>query len=119
MRLRSESSRLEKAAKGETVNQGENSEPDQILDSVLAQIDPVSLSEHVGKPIEAARISYALDTVVVDSAEDFYDIVYSYYFHLCRRLGEISSDTASDALNDEAHVLLERAFFGKAALRPH
>jgi hypothetical protein len=85
-------------------------EVERALDDVLSQIDPVTLAADVGSPIDAARMSFLLDSVTVDSDRTFFDTVCAFQAHLLRHLGEIPPETKSEALADDVYEQIQKAF---------
>jgi len=82
-------------------------------DTVLDLIRSESLAEKIGLPIDAARASYAMGAVVLDSHQDFLDTVSAFYIHLLRHTNSISGSVELRKASDNAYHLLDQAFEGK------
>ena len=55
----------------------------QVLKNILSEIDEQALAK-IGVPIDLARAGFVIDKVIVESQEDFHDIISSFYIHLMR-----------------------------------
>jgi len=79
------------------------------LKNILSEIDETALAE-ISKPIDEARSRFILDKIIVESHEEFNDIISSFYVHLLCNTNTLSSPVnIKDALSD-ALDLLEKAF---------
>ena len=82
----------------------------QTLDNVISTINKEALAQKIGIPLDSARASYSLDSVLVDSHEEFNDLVDSFVLHLMRRLRGLEMNMPAGSSNAESFALLERAF---------
>ncbi|MBC2714912.1 MAG: hypothetical protein HF978_06345 [Desulfobacteraceae bacterium] len=93
------------------VNSEANDErEDGKLKAILSEINPDNLTKRFGTPIDTARATYIMDSVTINSYEDFNDAVTSFYIHLMRHIGRISDPITLDAAKSEASKLLEQTF---------
>lgn len=83
------------------------------VEAVLREIDAETLARKIGKPIDAARASYALDGVTLESFDAYLDTLASFYLHLLRHIdaGPVYSDSKS--MEAEALDLVNQAFADK------
>lgn len=83
------------------------------LERVLSEIDELALAKKIGLPIDEARASFIMDSVIVKSDEEFDDVISAFTLHLLRhyRLESVSLNKESAAT--EAYELLEEAFSRK------
>lgn len=100
---------------GREVESPEASAPDPTADGVgldrfLAEIDGDSLGRRIGLPIDQARASYVLDRVIVDTPEEFNDIIAGFYLHLARHLTHVTADASPENAGPGANELLDHAF---------
>ncbi|MBT3379370.1 MAG: hypothetical protein HN742_26460 [Lentisphaerae bacterium] len=84
-----------------------------LLDKISAQ----SLAERVGLPVDAARASYVLDSVLVRSADEFFEATGAFYFHLLRSLDAVGPGSTAKDLGPEAHDIIEEAFRREGGIR--
>jgi len=89
--------------------QSQGDPAEALLNDILARIEARALSDEVGQRIDAARASFLLENVTVDSDEEFYQIVESFLVHVLRACGVVT-DVNPEAVADEAYALLSRAF---------
>jgi len=87
-----------------------NKSPDSALHTVVALISEDSLVERINRPIDSARASYSLESVLIQDFETFNDQVISFYIHLIRRVRGAGHLQRTEVLDAEAFDLLERAF---------
>ena len=80
------------------------------VDAVLAEINAHTLAEKIGRPIDAARAAFVLNGVLVDSDEEFCDVISSFYMALLRCTDQEPAAEAGEAIADEAHDLLVQSF---------
>lgn len=83
---------------------------DSSLDLLLARIGAEELAHKVGLPIDAARASYVLDTVIVQDKEGCQDAINSFYVHLLRHTYSVLEPASPRNVSGEAFELLGRAF---------
>ena len=77
------------------------------LETVLSEISQETLAAKVGFPIDTARAGFVLESVTVESNEEFNEIISAFYFHLLRHSRTVTTATNSMA---DALSLLDRAF---------
>jgi len=87
------------------------------LQSILSEISAETLTNLIGQPIDTARAAYIMDSVTVDSYEEFNDTIASFYFHLVRHIRKLPDPVDSNAAGPEAFALLERTFSKKGGLQ--
>jgi hypothetical protein len=80
------------------------------VEAVLTEIDANALTRKIGLPIDSARASYVMGEVLVDSKDEFNDVVSGFYLALLRHRGMAPASTDHRAWEKEAQLLLERAF---------
>lgn len=88
----------------------DNKDDNPILNAVLSEISADTLTVSVGMPIDSARAAYLLDSVVVDSHEQFRETIASFFLHLLRFTRNILEPVDLDGAGAEGVALLERAF---------
>ena len=99
---------------------GESTGTDQYkgtLQSILSEISAETLTNLIGLPIDTARAAYIMDSVTVDSYEEFNDTIASFYLHLVRHIRKLPDPVDSNAAGPEAFALLERTFSKKGGLQ--
>lgn len=81
----------------------------ETVEAVLDAISPAALTQRIGLPIDGARAAYVIPEIVLESHEEFFDQIESFYLALLRPLtgGVVMTH---DMLAAEAHDLLARAF---------
>ena len=87
------------------------------LQSVLSEINAETLTKMVGIPIDSARAAYIMDSVTVNSYEEFSETIISFYMHLIRHTRKLSEPVDLNEAAPEALDLLERAFSKKGGLK--
>lgn len=78
------------------------------FDMVLSSINIDALTKKINLPIDTARARFVMESITVESNEEFLNILSSFYIHILRHTGSLSSnikDAESEAVN-----LLENAF---------
>ena len=80
------------------------------MDNVISSINKETLGHKIGIPLDSARASYSLDSVLVNSHEEFNDLVNSFVIHLMRRLRGLKINEPADSSASESFALLERTF---------
>ena len=83
---------------------------DPILESVLSLIRPSNLADRISSPIDNARATYLLDSVIVDGNDAFNEIIYSFYLHLMRHARGVEESVPTENVGGDALALLERSF---------
>jgi len=96
------------SGKNLTEHQGDNK-----LQTILSEIDSDNLVKLIGLPIDSARASYFMDSVVVKSSDEFNHATTSFYTHLLRHTRMVLSSVNLTVAGAEAFALLERAFSQK------
>jgi hypothetical protein len=89
--------------------QSQGDPADALLNDILSRIEARALSDEVGQRIDAARATFLLENVTVNSDEEFHEIVTSFYIHLLRTCGVVM-EVNPEAVADDAYALLSRAF---------
>jgi len=88
-----------------------------MLQAVLSEINADALASLIGQPIDSARASYVMDSVTVNSHDDFNHTVTSFYVHLMRHAQKATDSIDSNTAGAEAFTLLEKAFSGKGGFQ--
>ena len=84
------------------------------FDNVIAMINEKAFAQKYGIAIDSARGSFVLNSIMVDSYDEFADIIVSFYVHLKRYINPNPvSSVDMDQSRDDATALLERAFHTK------
>jgi hypothetical protein len=86
---------------------------DDILQSILTEIDQEALLRHVARPIDTARATFSPGAATTNSVDEFNEIVTSFYVHLQRHTYRIVEPLDLNASSTEASDLLKEAFFKK------
>jgi len=87
------------------------------LDSILTEISAEALTQRVGLPIESARGAYIMDSITVESQEEFGETIAAFYLHLIRHTRSLPGPADPNAVGPEAFGLLERAFARKGGIQ--
>ena len=85
-------------------------EADETLNALLRRIDSVALAGAITSRVDSARLAFSLDSATIDGDGAFFDIIESFYLHLCRHLSGGGALEAEDKLRDDAHALLDDAY---------
>lgn len=99
---------------GEKASKPESARAD--LDNVLSQIDGEFLARNVALPIDTARACYLLESVTIESHEQFYDVIAAFYLHLMRHTEGVIEPANLDANRAAALALAEKTFADKGGL---
>ena len=94
----------------------QDSQNDGVLETILFEIGADNLTMQVAKPINQARATYVMETVVAPH-EDFNEIIASFSLHLLRHTRSIVDPVDMDAVGAEGLALLERAFAKKGGFQ--
>jgi hypothetical protein len=86
------------------------------LQFILSEIDADALTSLISLPIDNARAAYVVGIVIVESNEEFNDLIASFYLHLLRHTRKLSDAVDMKAGAAEGFALLERAFSKKGGL---
>jgi hypothetical protein len=87
------------------------------LQAILSEISAEALTNQIGLPIDTARAVYMMDSVTINSYEEFNDTIASFYLHLIRHKRKLSESVDLEAAGAEAFELLERTFSKKGGLQ--
>ncbi len=97
-------------------NRIEDDKDQGLVDSIVSQIDSTSLARTVGVPIDTARATYRLNSLMVKSNQEFHDVITAFYLHLQRHLHPVSKSVNMSTVKDDAAALVERAFADKGGV---
>jgi hypothetical protein len=81
-----------------------------VLQLIRSEINENRITFLIGMPINLARETYPLNSVIVDSPEEFNSQLTSFYIHLIRRTKGSLVSIDLDSAGADALALLERAF---------
>jgi hypothetical protein len=81
-----------------------------VLQLVMAEISATQLAQIIGMPIDEARSSFVLDSVIVQDAAQLEDVIQAFYVHLRSGKQETESSITGMTYLVEANLLLEEAF---------
>ena len=84
-----------------------------VVESVLSKIDSQVLLTNIGHSIDEARASFIMDSVTVESNEEFNDTIATFMLHMSRHYRGASATMDREASRSEAHDLLEKTFSAK------
>lgn len=87
------------------------------VDTVISEIDSSALARAVDMPIDTARATYMLDSLMVESSEQFYDCISAFYLNIQRHVNSPSESLDHNTVRAEAIALIDRIFFNKGGLR--
>jgi len=94
-----------------------SSQGSSILTEIISEINTDFLACNINQPIDAARSTYILHSVITASYDSFIDIITSFYIHLVRHTKTIIEPVDITAASAEALELLEKTFSGKGGIR--
>ena len=80
-----------------------------VLQLILSEINEDKITFLIGMPIDLARDSYTISSVIVKSSEEFNSKFTSFYIHLIRRTRGLLTSIDLDSSGADALDLLERA----------
>jgi hypothetical protein len=80
------------------------------LQAVLQEIGAENLARTIGVPIDGARASFPLTTVVIVDTDEFYATITAFYLHLLRCVHAEPAMPNRQAAEEEALLLLNQAF---------
>jgi hypothetical protein len=83
---------------------------------VLSEIDRDALTS-ISIPIDLARATYGIDSVTINSYDEFIDTITSFHVHLMRYNRSVSEPLDLHDAGAEAFALLERAFATKGGFQ--
>lgn len=99
-----------------TGTQIKNDKDQELVDSIISQIDSTNLAKIIGVPIDTGRATYRLNSLTVKSNEEFHDIVTGFYLHLERHMHSVSESVDMNRVRDDAVALVERTFADKGGV---
>ncbi len=97
-------------------NMPENDHGQLLVDSVISQIDSISLAKTIAVPIDTARATYMLGSLTVRSNDEFFDIISAFYLHLQRHIHSVSESIDINIVKNDAVALVERTFVNKGGI---
>ena len=80
------------------------------MEKIFSQISDEQISRKIAQPIDYARAVYIVDKVIVDSTEQFFETVTSFYLHLISHTALAPAQIDPEQLKASALQLLQRAF---------
>ena len=89
---------------------------DAAVKVVLVEIGAESLARKVGLPIDAARATYIMKEVTVDSNTAFLELVSAFYLALVRHTGLEPASVDERTIGAEALSMLDRAYKDKGGI---
>lgn len=98
-------------------NQSKDDKQEELVDSIISQIDSTALAKTIGMPIDTARATYMLDSLTIRSNDEFYDIVSAFYLHLQRHFHSASESVDINTVRADAIALVERTFADKGGFK--
>jgi len=99
-----------------TGTQIKNDKDQELVDSIISQIDSTTLAKIIGVPIDTGRATYRLNSLMVKSNEEFHDVVTGFYLHLERHMHPVSESVDMNRVRDDAVALVERTFADKGGV---
>ena len=87
------------------------------VDAITSEIDSSALARAVDMPIDTARATYMLDSLTVESSEQFYDCISAFYLHLQRHVNSPSESLDREAVRAGAIAEIDKAFFNRGGHR--
>jgi len=88
------------------------------LDVILSSIDESALSKAIGIPIDNARAGYIMNSVTVNSREEFFEAIESFYLHLVQHTHALFGESNPQVEIADSHALLERAYRRRGGVNP-
>ena len=95
----------------ETVAETNNA--DAILDTLLSELDGLNLSQEITLPIDESLACYPMESVLLNSTEEFLDAITALYLHIQHHSGHMTGPPDPKAAETEALTMVEKAFHGK------
>jgi hypothetical protein len=80
------------------------------LEDIFSQISEEHLSRKISRPIDQAQADYILERITVDSAEQFFERITSFYIHLINNTSLAPAQINMQMMESSAMQLLQRAF---------
>lgn len=101
----------------QTCDKTTDKEDQAVVDAIISEIDCSALASAVDMPIDTARATYMIDSLSVESSEQFYDCISAFYLHLQRHINSPSESLDRNTVRADAIALIDRIFFNKGGLR--
>jgi hypothetical protein len=98
-------------------NFAKESQSNTLLKMVLLEINKDTLAKRIGLPIDSARATYIIDSVIIESYEEFFNLISSFYIHILRHTRKAVNPIDTDMAGAEGFALLERAFSNKGGFQ--
>jgi hypothetical protein len=92
--------------------------PDEIhalVSHVLADISQENVVREVALPIDTARASFVMDSVLIENFDEFADTTTAFYAHLLRHTNRLRGHEETNGLQHETKALFERTFGGEGS----
>jgi len=80
------------------------------LQKIFSQISSEQVSKKISQPIDHARAVYIVDKITVDTTEQFFKTITSFYLHLISHTALAPAEVDPDQIEASALQLLQRAF---------
>jgi hypothetical protein len=80
------------------------------LHLILSELNIITQTQKIAAPIDFARATYNISIVIINSSEEFFEIITSFYTHLMRRTLRLNTTCNPKEIEAEAVALLEKAF---------
>ncbi len=90
---------------------------DRVWDAIIRQLSEDHIAETIDLAIDEACLSFNLSSGVVDSEEEFVEIITSYYLHLQAKTGVVYTPEACGFAYRDAVRLVEEAFHNEGGLK--
>jgi hypothetical protein len=85
----------------------------ELVAHVLGEISQESVTREVLLPIDTARASFVMDSVIIEDFDEFTDTTVAFYAHLLRHMQRLRGSEGTDGLQHDAKTLLEKTFGGE------
>lgn len=105
------------ARTGETIHIREENGEDNLLARLLTELSEETLARTVGKPLDEARASYAMEKVSVRNSFEFNESISAFYAHVFRHIESPKGHLDGTALSAESIDLARRAFENKGGYK--
>jgi len=80
---------------------------------VLTDISQESVVREIALPIDTARATFVMDSVLIKDFDEFVDTTVAFYAHLLRHTQRLSGAEDTKGLKDDVKMLFERTFGGE------
>lgn len=84
----------------------------KIVDYIQEQLNPETIEREVARVYENARVSFALDSITVDSHDEFTDTLTAFFAHVDRHVNPHSGSVDFGRIRTEALALFNKVFPG-------